>query len=168
MRYVLAGAALAAAIVVLTTGEVAAQPSPAPIDRAGATARVLDLTNTERGKAGLAPLTLSDELQSSAQAYTLVLASSDCFAHTCGPMPNFADRDAAAGYDGWWSLGENLAGGYPTPEEVMAGWMASPGHRGNILSVTFTEIGIGVTRGGGRFSMYWAEEFGARELDDGD
>jgi uncharacterized protein YkwD len=154
--------------VVLTTGEVVAQTSPAPPDRAGAVARVLTLTNTERDKAGLAPLALSDQLQTAAQAYTVVLASSDCFAHTCGPMPNFADRDAAAGYEGWWSIGENLAGGYPTPEEVVAGWMASPGHRANILSVTFTEIGIGVTRGGGRFGTYWAEEFGARDSDDDD
>jgi uncharacterized protein YkwD len=131
-------------------------------------ARVLDLTNSERDKAGLAPLNLSDQLQAAAQSYTVVLASGDCFAHTCGPMPNFADRDAVAGYDGWWSIGENLAGGYSSPDEVMAGWMASPGHRANILSVTFTEIGIGVTRGGGRFGMYWAEEFGARDADDGE
>jgi uncharacterized protein YkwD len=155
-------------MVVLTTGEVVAQTSPAPLDRAGAVARVLDLTNSERDKAGLAPLNLSDQLQAAAQSYTVVLASGDCFAHTCGPMPNFADRDAVAGYDGWWSIGENLAGGYSSPDEVMAGWMASPGHRANILSVTFTEIGIGVTRGGGRFGMYWAEEFGARDADDGE
>jgi uncharacterized protein YkwD len=149
--------------MLLTVGEVAAQTLAAPIDQLAATSRVLDLTNNERNKAGLAPLTASVELQAAAQSYTLVLASGDCFAHTCGPMPNFADRDAAAGYAGWWSLGENLAGGYSTPEEVVAGWMASPGHRANMLSAAFSEVGIGVTSGAGRFGVYWAEELGTRD-----
>ena len=47
----------------------------------------------------------------------------------------------------------------------MAGWMASSAHRANILKVEFTEIGIGVTSGGGRFGVYWAQEFGTRDDD---
>jgi len=132
-------------------------------EQSGFTAKVLDLTNAQRENAGLAPLSVSPELADAAQNYSQVLASGNCFAHTCGPLPNFADRDAQAGYDGWTTIGENIAGGYATPEQVVAQWMASPGHRDNILSPKFTEIGIGVAWGGGRYGTYWTQEFGSRE-----
>ena len=166
MRCVLVASCLSAAVTLLTTGAVAAQQTPTdPPSQASAVSRVLILTNAERNKAGLPPLVLSRDLQIAAQSYADVLASSGCFEHTCGPVPNLADRDALAGYAGWWSIGENLAGGYDTPESVMAGWMASPGHRANILSVTFTEIGVGLSNGSGQFHVYWDEEFGTRSSD---
>src|SRR5262252_7092823 len=123
----------------------------APRDDTGFTTRVLELTNAERQKAGLAPLALNALLGAAARSYSQILATSGCFEHTCGPVPDFADRDAQAGYTGWNAIGENIAAGYPTPEAVVSGWMASPGHRANILSSRFTEIGIGVVSGGGRF-----------------
>ena len=47
------------------------------------------------------------------------------------------------GYDwSWW--GENIAWGYPTPREVVEGWMSSPGHRSNILNAKFADLGVGV------------------------
>jgi uncharacterized protein YkwD len=166
MRWALPGACvLAGAIALVPLGEALADPAAAPSDQATIVARVLDLTNAQRGNAGLPPLALSRELQAAAQTYSHVLASGACFAHTCGPMPNFVDRDAAAGYRDWTALGENLAGGYPTPEAVMAGWMASPEHRENVLSASFTDVGIGVTTSGGRYRVYWAAEFGTRDDD---
>src|SRR5438067_1831238 len=134
----------------------------APANETSFVTRVLDLTNAERQKAGLAPLTLNPRLVDSAQTYSQVLASGNCFAHTCGPVPDFSERDEQAGYDGWTSIGENIAGGYTTPEAVVAGWMASPGHRANILSADYTEIGIGLSDGG-QFGRCWAQEFGARD-----
>jgi uncharacterized protein YkwD len=124
--------------------------------------RILELTNAERQKAGLGPLALSQELNDAAQRYSQVLAASGCFQHTCGPVPNFRDRINQAGYTGWTAIGENIAAGYPTPEAVVAGWMSSTGHRANILSAKYTEIGIGVVSGSGRFGLYWTQEFGAR------
>ena len=124
--------------------------------------RVLELTNTEREQAGLGPLALSPELSGAAQDYSQVLASGDCFAHTCGPLPKFRDRVTQAGYLGWTAIGENIAAGYLTPEAVVAGWMASSGHRANILSPRYSEIGIGVVSSGGRFGMYWTQDFGSR------
>lgn len=145
-------------LLVLEAGSVAA----APQESASFTARVLDLTNAERQKAGLAPLVLNDRLADAAQAYSQVLASSGCFDHTCGPVPNFAERDGQAGYTNWIAIGENIAAGYPTPEAVVAGWMASAGHRANILSPNYTEIGIGVVSAGDKFGTYWTQEFGSR------
>jgi len=149
-------------LAILQPGLVAAAAAPSQ-DQAGFVGRVLDLTNAEREKAGLAPLTASPELQDAAQSYSQVLASTGCFEHTCGSVPNFADRDGQAGYTGWTALGENIAAGYPTPEAVVAGWMASPGHRANILSPNFTELGVGLTSADNRFGTYWAQEFGARD-----
>jgi uncharacterized protein YkwD len=133
----------------------------APADQGSVVGRVVELTNAERQKLGLAPLTLSPELQAAAQGYSEVLASGDCFDHTCGPVPDLAERDSEAGYSDWTTLGENLAAGYATPEEVVAGWMASPGHRANMLSPSYTDIGIGLSRGG-QYGVYWTAEFGAQ------
>jgi uncharacterized protein YkwD len=66
------------------------------------------------------------------------------------------------GYTGWSALGENIAGGYPTADAVVAGWMASPGHRANILSPRFTEMGVGRVTAAGTYGTYWAQEFGGR------
>jgi uncharacterized protein YkwD len=150
---------LLAGILVLQTGSVAA--APAQSDRAFAV-RVLQLTNGERQNAGLQPLVLSSELNDAAQKYSQVLATSGCFDHTCGPVANFADRAGQAGYTGWTALAENIAAGYPTPEAVVTSWMASPGHRANILSPKYTEMGIGLVSGGGRYGTYWTQEFGSR------
>ena len=76
--------------------------------------RVLELTNAERQKNGLAPLVMNDSLTLAAQSYTEVLASGDCFAHTCGPEPDFSSRIQGTGYVGWSALAENIAAGYPT------------------------------------------------------
>jgi uncharacterized protein YkwD len=151
----LATALLCAASPVASTASAEASSDPF-------VARALELTNTERHKNGLASLALSAELGQAAHAYSAVLASSGCFAHDCGPVPDFGDRIGRAGYTNWTAIGENIAAGYRTPEAVVDGWMASAGHRANILSPHFREIGIGIATNDGRFKMYWTQNFGAR------
>jgi uncharacterized protein YkwD len=146
-------------LFLLQVGFVSAAPNEAGDSMV---ARVLDLTNAQRRQAGLGPLSLSTQLSEAAQKYSQVLASSGCFEHTCGPVPNFVDRIGQSGYSGWTSLGENIAAGYPTPEAVVGGWMASPGHRENILSPSYSEVGIGLVSGIGQLGTYWTEEFGTR------
>ncbi len=64
-----------------------------------------------------------------------------------GPCGNdFVDRVEAAGYTGWMTLGENIAAGQTTPQEVVAGWMDSDGHCSNIMEPAFTEIGVGLAQ----------------------
>jgi uncharacterized protein YkwD len=65
------------------------------------------------------------------------------------------DRMRAAGYKGS-SYGENIAKGQRTCEEVMQGWMDSPGHRANILNPSFATIGIGIA------GDCWVQDFGGR------
>ncbi len=148
----------------LHTSVASAAPT---LDRPAYAQRVLELTNVERQHAGLGPLVLNPQLNLAAQRYTEVLASGSCFEHTCGAVPDFADRISEAGYAGSRMLAENIAAGYPTPEAVVAGWMSSPGHRRNILTPGFTEMGVGVVGGApGKFGTYWTQEFGARPVAD--
>jgi uncharacterized protein YkwD len=143
--------------VLLPRPAAAEQPSSSDL-----LAQVLALTNAERQVAGLEPLVANPDLAQAAQSYANVLASGDCFNHTCGSQPALSDRINATGYTNWNALGENIAGGYVTPEQVVAGWMASPGHRANILNSHYTEIGLGYAVGGGQFSIYWTQEFGSQ------
>jgi uncharacterized protein YkwD len=70
-----------------------------------------------------------------------------------------------------WSLGENLAwgaGSRATPRETVQAWMRSPGHRQNILTRNFREIGVGVVLGApadlpnGLRAATYTTDFGAR------
>jgi uncharacterized protein YkwD len=75
---------------------------------------------------------------------------------TTTPTPS--DRIDYAGYP-WMSYAENIAQGYPTAAAVVAGWMASDGHRANILNPELTQIGVSAvadTQG----QLYWCQDFG--------
>lgn len=56
------------------------------------------------------------------------------------------------------ALGENVAYNYATPEDVMRGWMKSPGHRANILRPTFKRIGVGCVIDS-RGHRWWTQDF---------
>ncbi|HEX3026333.1 MAG TPA: CAP domain-containing protein, partial [Clostridia bacterium] len=56
------------------------------------------------------------------------------------------------------AAGENIAMGQPTPQAVMTAWMNSPGHRSNILSATYNQIGVGVAKNS-RGQLYWTQMF---------
>ncbi len=92
--------------------------------------------------------------------------ASDQAAHTVKVLSHTdsAGRDAptrilAFGYR-WYYFAENLAMGYASADAVVAGWMASPGHRANILNGSMTKIGIGHSFADRQF--YWVQDFGAR------
>jgi uncharacterized protein YkwD len=53
------------------------------------------------------------------------------------------------------TAGENIAYGYTTPQAVVNGWMNSSGHRANILSSSYTQIGVGYVSQGN----YWTQLF---------
>ncbi|MFS4093020.1 CAP domain-containing protein [Streptomyces sp. AF1A] len=134
----------------------AAPSSPkATATASGVTARIVQLVNSERAKAGCSALTLNSALTKAAQAHSADMAAHQNMSHTGSDGSSPGDRITAAGY-AWSSYGENVAYGYATPEDVMAGWMASPGHRANILNCSFKEIGVGYAPQGN----YWTQDFG--------
>ena len=108
---------------------------------------VLLYTNMERYKAGLPILTVDDKLSSVAKTKMLDLFARQYFAHTSPSGKDVADLAKDAGYS-YAAVGENLAlGGFATSKSVVDAWMKSPGHRANILSKGFTQIGIAAGSG---------------------
>lgn len=135
-----------------------ATPSPAApggAEASGAVAEVVELVNAERGKAGCSPVTVNATLTEAAQNHSADMAASRTMSHTGSDGSSPADRITRAGYN-WSTYGENVAYGYSTPEQVMAGWMSSPGHKENILNCAFEEIGVGLAQPGD----YWTQNFG--------
>ena len=112
---------------------------------------VLRLTNSERAKEGLSPLTACSRLAASARAHSDRMITGQFFAHTDPDTNSRAtDRIRLTGYlddASSWGTAENIAYGYSTPTALMDGWMNSPGHRANIMNPTLTHIGVGVAIG---------------------
>ncbi|MFJ4720237.1 CAP domain-containing protein [Streptomyces luteogriseus] len=129
-----------------------------PDGLAGTAAAVIDLTNRERTRHGLPPLSANPLLTTAAQAHSADMVARAFYAHTAPDGSRPWDRAAAAGSTRR-SVGENIACGQRSPADVVEGWMNSPGHRANILTPGFTHIGIGFA-GGGRAGMYWTQLFG--------
>ncbi|MFJ9928233.1 CAP domain-containing protein [Streptomyces misionensis] len=133
----------------------ATAPSTAAGTASGVTARIVQLVNSERAQAGCQPLTLNPQLTEAAQQHSADMAAHQNMSHTGSDGSDPGTRITRAGYT-WSAYGENVAYGYATADEVMAGWMNSPGHRANILNCGFREIGVGLAQPG----SYWTQDFG--------
>ncbi|MEU0673570.1 CAP domain-containing protein [Streptomyces sp. NPDC006172] len=149
-----AAAAPAAAPSAAAPSASPAAPSASPAS--GDVAEVVSLVNSERSKAGCSPLTVNAKLAKAAQDHSADMASHRNMSHTGSDGSDPGARITRAGY-AWSTYGENVAYGYSTPEQVMAGWMASPGHKRNILNCAFKEIGVGLAQPG----SYWTQDFAA-------
>jgi uncharacterized YkwD family protein/spore coat assembly protein SafA len=103
---------------------------------------VIDLVNSERAKQGLPALKRNWELQRVAQYKAEDMTDKHYFSHTSPTYGSPFDMIKSFGLK-YSSAGENIAQGQRTPQEVMNGWMNSSGHRANILSRNYTEIGVG-------------------------
>ena len=102
--------------------------------------QVFSLVNSEREAAGKKALILDEKLCEAAQARAKELGKS--FSHT---RPDGSSCFSILDEYGirYGTAGENIAWGQSTPEEVMKSWMNSSGHKANILSSSYTRIGIG-------------------------
>ncbi|MFI2428015.1 CAP domain-containing protein [Streptomyces sp. NPDC018955] len=129
--------------------------APGGASASGAVAKVVELVNAERAKAGCSPVKANATLAKAAQDHSEDMAASGTMSHTGSDGSSPGDRITRAGY-GWSTYGENVAYGYSTPEQVMTGWMNSPGHKENILNCAFKEIGVGLAQPG----SYWTQDFG--------
>ncbi|WP_261575020.1 CAP domain-containing protein [Frankia gtarii] len=123
-------------------------------------ADVVTLTNVERGREGLAPLAVDARLAAAAEGHCRDMAARGFFAHTSPDGRTVSDRVTDLGYR-YARVAENIAAGQTTAEEVVAGWMQSPGHRANILIPQLRQIGIGHATGG-EYGSYWTQVFGVQ------
>jgi len=125
---------------------------------AGVLGEVVDRTNAERTRRGLRPLTVDTRLAAAAQAHSADMVQRGFFAHESPDGRQVWDRAVAAGY-AYRKVAENIAAGQRSAEEVVRGWMESPGHRANILDGDLTQIGVG-RADGGSYGVYWTQVFG--------
>ncbi|WP_441247922.1 sigma-70 family RNA polymerase sigma factor [Kitasatospora sp. McL0602] len=135
-----------------------AAPRPATAAATGEVQQVIDLVNTERSKAGCAPVKSNALLQKAAQGHSDDMAARNFFDHTNPDGQGPQARIDATGYR-WSTWGENIAQGQGDPAAVMDSWMNSSGHRANILNCAFTELGVGIHHGSG--GPWWTQDFGA-------
>jgi len=112
----------------------------------------LCLVNRERLSHGEGALKANTKLQNAAQGHSEDMSTGDYFEHDGRHGDTPLSRMRAAGYifssHIGYAVGENIAWAtlwMASPKEIVAGWMASPGHRANILDATFRESGIGVS-----------------------
>jgi len=108
--------------------------------------KILDLTNKERLKAGLAPLEQDDLVRNVARAHSSDMLIKGYFSHVSLDGENLVDR-LLAGRAKFKEAAENIALA-PTPEVAHIGLINSPKHKANILDPSFTKVGIGVIDAG--------------------
>ena len=138
-------------------------------------AAVVARINTVRASHGLVKLRTAPRLKSAATKHSASMASRGFFSHSWAngaPFERWIGRFwPGPGYSSW-SAGENLFWASPdtSARAVVAAWMASPGHRANILNAGWRQLGVGavrasnpvgVFRGNGRVVLV-AAEFGRR------
>lgn len=108
-------------------------------------AEIIRLTNAQRVKAGLPELEGLPALTDSAQAKAQDFVNNRYFGHI-SPVYGTSGDMIKTYIPSVKSVGENLASRISTPEETVAGWMDSSGHRSNILNAKYTHTGVGITK----------------------
>lgn len=122
---------------------VETKPSNSFLTRPG----VFKWTNIQRQNYGLPPLKESAELNASADLKIKDMLSKQYFAHISPDGKSVGDLAKEVGYK-FIAVGENLAlGNFESDEKLVQAWMDSPGHRKNILSPQYKEMGVAVLQG---------------------
>ena len=122
------------------------------------------------------PLTWNSELYTSAYEHSYDLAESNTFDHVGsgkesdmtgsnkGNASIFYERIEANGYTEYRALGENIAGGQSSIEDVMEAWLKSPDHCTNIMSNKFSEVAVAIVLNpDSNYGIYWTQNFGSKK-----
>jgi uncharacterized protein YkwD len=133
--------------------------------------KALSLVNAARARSrrcgaqsfGAAPaLQLDAILTTVAAAHARDMAARGRMSHLGSDGSEPAERMTRAGYP-WALVAENVAAGQRSVDEVIATWLASPGHCSNIMNPLFREFGLGyVFDAGAPDGTYWVQTFGTR------
>jgi len=131
---------------------------------------ILDRVNVARAKPRIcghrrfdaaAALAWNEQLAAASLAHSRAMAGQNFFSHEGQSGGSVTDRVAREGYR-WRRAGENIAAGQGSPEKVVAGWLASPGHCANIMNPGFVEMGAAyATNPDSDLIIYWTQDFGA-------
>jgi len=147
---------------------VLAVPHAIPSDETVAARQVLNLVNRARASSrrcgatlynASQPLRLNALLDKAAQRHASDMARHKQMTHAGSDGSTPAQRVTRQGYR-WKAVGENVAAGAGSAEEVVAGWLASPGHCANIMNSQFTEMGVAfAVNRHDDLVVYWAQNF---------
>jgi uncharacterized protein YkwD len=167
--------AVLSAIGILLAVSASAASTSAAGERTSATEMgILSQLNAVRSADGLRPLVISGDLEDAAAAHSRAMLQEGFFEHDSPDGTSFSARlqsfYSPRGFDRWF-VGENLlyASDDVTPAEVIDAWMHSPGHRANILTPRWREVGIAAMEAasapgmfGGRHTFLVTMDFGLR------
>jgi uncharacterized protein YkwD len=126
-------------------------------------AALLNLVNNVRAKGctcgttvmpTVAPLSWNDLLAKSSLAHSTDMKATGIFTHDSSDGTSFSTRITAAGYK-WRTVGENIAAGQTTEQQVFTDWLNSEGHCKNMMNGAFKDMGAA------RVGNYWTQDFGA-------
>jgi uncharacterized protein YkwD len=120
---------------------VAASDEDDPVDQEQASGILVGLVNEFRVENGLRPLYVEPALSAAASDYCGIIAPLSLKSHVDPDGRDWNQRAADAGYEGL-GIVENLAWGYPTPEEVFAAWQSSEADRANLLNALANGVGV--------------------------
>lgn len=108
--------------------------------------KVVELINNERSKKNLSPLTINPLLNEAALRKAGDMFAFNYWAHVSPSGRQPWDFFREVGYD-FSFAGENLARDFPTPEDAVQAWIASPSHEENIVNSKYKETGVAVVDG---------------------
>lgn len=128
-------------------------------------ATLVDLVNKDRTESNLHTLVVDPILSKAATLKAQDMAEKSYFSHTSPDGLGTSYWFSQVGYKFVYA-GENLAVNYSESSDVESAWMASAGHRSNILNDKFSDVGIGVATGmfEGKETVFVAELFGRRAI----
>lgn len=119
---------------------------------------VLALVNQERARAGIAALACSGSAAFVARDFAEYMCSAGFFSHVGPDGSTLATRLTAGGVT-FSAAAENIAAGQATPKDVTLSWLASAGHKANLLGVTYTNVGVGYASCTTGSKHYWVQDF---------
>jgi uncharacterized protein YkwD len=132
-------------------------PSLKPAEHSDPEGRLILLMNQTRAKVGLRPLKPSRLLGEVARAHSREMSAGNFFSHTNPAGLGPKERLEKAGF-AWKAFGENIGCGQDSPEKILLTWMNGSDHRDTILDPGYSQVGIGLVRGG-ECRTYWTALF---------
>ena len=134
-----------------------ASPATAAVNTAKLEGDIVYLTNKQRALHGCKPVRAEARLTTAARGHSSYMARTGTFSHTGNARSSFVTRIKAAGFPS--PASENIAYGYRTGLDVVKGWMASPGHRANIVNCQVKTVGVGAVYSANG-TTYYTQNFG--------
>jgi uncharacterized protein YkwD len=154
---------------------ILAKPYPLPTEKEFPALKqnVLALVNRARSESrqcgdreftSALPLQYSDVLEQAARAHSEDMSALGAAQHEGSDGGKVAERVTVTGYL-WEVVGENVSAGQNDAEQLVSGWLESPGHCANIMNPRFVHMGVAfVTHGESKYGVYWTQVFAAPEI----